>query len=43
MKIKSLLITTAVTGIIMSVSSCKTPQKLEKTTGAVEITFRSIF
>ena len=38
MKIKSLLITTAVTGIIMSVSSCKTPQKLEKTTGAVEIT-----
>ena len=38
MKIKSLLITIAITGIIMSVSSCKTPQKLEKTTGALEIT-----
>ena len=38
MKIKSLLIATAATGILMSVSSCKTPQKLEKTTGAVKIT-----
>jgi hypothetical protein len=37
MKIKSLLITTAITGIMMTVASCKTPQKLEKTTGAVEI------
>jgi len=35
---KSLLITTAITGLILSVSSCKAPQKLEKTTGAVEIT-----
>jgi hypothetical protein len=34
---KSLLIATAVAGIIASVTSCKTPQKLEKTTGAVEI------
>ena len=38
MKIKSLLITIAITGIMMTVTSCKTPQTLEKTTGAVEIT-----
>ena len=37
MKIKSLLITSAITGIMMTVTSCKTPQTLEKTTGAVEI------
>ena len=37
MKIKSVLITVAITGIMMTVTSCKTPQKLEKTTGAVEI------
>jgi hypothetical protein len=37
MKSQSLLITIAITGIMMTVTSCKTPQKLEKTTGAVEI------
>lgn len=37
MKIKSVLITVVITGIMMTVTSCKTPQKLEKTTGAVEI------
>lgn len=37
MKIKSLLITTAISGIMLTVTSCKTPQKIEKTTGAVEI------
>ena len=38
MKIKSLLITIAIAGIMITVTSCKTPQTLEKTTGAVEIT-----
>ena len=37
MKSQSLLITVAITGIMMTVTSCKTPQTLEKTTGAVEI------
>ena len=37
MKIKSLLIASAVASVILTTSSCKTPQKLEKTTGAVEI------
>ena len=37
MKIKSLSIASAVACVILTTSSCKTPQKLEKTTGAVEI------
>ena len=37
MKIKSLLIASAVASVILTTSSCKTPQTLEKTTGAVEI------
>ena len=38
MKFKSLLITIAISGIMMTATSCKTTQKLEKTTGAIEIT-----
>jgi hypothetical protein len=38
MKFKSLLITSAISGIMMTATSCKTTQKLEKTTGAIEIT-----
>jgi hypothetical protein len=37
MKMKSLLTTTAISAIIISASSCKAPQKIEKTNGAVEI------
>ncbi len=37
MKIKSLLIASAIASVILTISSCKTPQTLEKTTGAVEI------
>ena len=37
MKIKSLLIASAVASVILTTSSCKTPQTLEKTTGAVKI------
>jgi hypothetical protein len=37
MKIKSLLIAGAVASVILNTSSCKSPQTLEKTTGAVEI------
>lgn len=37
MKSQSLLVTIAFAGIMMTVTSCKTPQTLEKTTGAIEI------
>jgi hypothetical protein len=37
MKTKSILISLTVSGILMTVTSCKAPQQLEKATGAVEI------
>ncbi len=37
MKTKSMLISLTVSSILITVTSCKAPQQLEKTTGAVEI------